>query len=59
MSGRALANLSKVDFLPTLQVPGVVGYVDINDLNDELNHWGSVVKDDPFFAKDSVHKRVV
>ena len=53
--GRAHAKLTKVDFTPALQVPGVVRYVDINDLDDERNLWGSVVKDDPFFAKGSVH----
>jgi len=55
LSGRAHAKLTKVDFTPALQVPGVVGYVDINDLDDGRNLWGSVVKDDPFFAKDFVY----
>ena len=55
LTRRAHARLTKVDFTPALQVPGVVGYVNINDLDDERNHRGSVVKDDPFFAKDSVH----
>ena len=55
LSGRAHAKLTKVDFTPALQVPGVVRYVDINDLDDERKFWGPVVKDDPFFAKGSVH----
>ncbi|PUU76222.1 molybdopterin binding aldehyde oxidase/xanthine dehydrogenase, partial [Tuber borchii] len=43
--------------LHALQIPGVVGYVDINDLENERNLWGSVVKDDPCFAKGSVHSQ--
>ncbi|RPA93250.1 molybdenum cofactor-binding domain-containing protein [Choiromyces venosus 120613-1] len=44
-----------VDFAPALQVPGVAGFVNINDLDDERNLWGSAKKDEPFFAKDFVH----
>ena len=55
LSGKAHAKLTKVDFTPTVQVSAVVGYVDMNDLEDEPNIWGSVVQDDPFFAKGSVH----
>ena len=55
LSGKAHAKLTKVDFTPTVQVSGVVGYVDMNDLEDGPNIWGSVVQDDPFFAKGSVH----
>ena len=55
MSGGVHAKLTKVDFTPVLQVPSVVRYVDSNDLDDEQNLWGSVMKDDPFFAKGSVH----
>ena len=55
LSGRAHAKLTKVDFTPALQMLGVVGYVDINDLDYERNLWGSVVKDDPPPAKGSVY----
>ncbi|RPA90391.1 molybdenum cofactor-binding domain-containing protein [Choiromyces venosus 120613-1] len=55
LSKKAHAKLVKVDFTPALQVPGVAGFVDINDLDDERNLWGSVKKDEPFFAQDFVH----
>ncbi|RPA93268.1 xanthine dehydrogenase [Choiromyces venosus 120613-1] len=55
LSKKAHAKLVKVDFTPALQVPGMVGFVDINDLDDERNLWGSVEKGEPFFAKDFVH----
>ncbi|RPA89994.1 hypothetical protein L873DRAFT_512091 [Choiromyces venosus 120613-1] len=45
----------EVNFAPALQVPCVAGFVDINDLDDGRNLWGSVKKDEPFFAKDFVH----
>lgn len=35
-------------------MPGVVDYVDVNDLPDQRNFWGSIKKDEPFFAKDFV-----
>ncbi|PWW71580.1 xanthine dehydrogenase [Tuber magnatum] len=55
LSKKAYAKLVKVDFTPALQVPGVVGYVDVNDLGDERNHWGPILKDDFFFAEDFVY----
>ncbi|RPA88708.1 hypothetical protein L873DRAFT_1832155 [Choiromyces venosus 120613-1] len=55
LSKKAHAKLVKVDFAPALQVPSVAGFIDINDLDDERNLWGSVKKDEPFFAKDFVH----
>ncbi|RPA93263.1 hypothetical protein L873DRAFT_1847312 [Choiromyces venosus 120613-1] len=55
LSKKAHAKLVKVHFAPALQVPGVADFVDINDLDDERNLWGSVKKDEPFFAKDFVH----
>jgi xanthine dehydrogenase/oxidase len=44
----------RVDFTSALEMPGVVGHVDVNDLPDERNFWGSVKKDEAFFAKDFV-----
>ncbi|RPA89984.1 hypothetical protein L873DRAFT_1795753 [Choiromyces venosus 120613-1] len=55
LSKKAHAKLVKVNFAPALQVPGVAGFVDINDLDDKRNLWGSVKKDEPFFAKDILH----
>ncbi|RPA90536.1 hypothetical protein L873DRAFT_1831700 [Choiromyces venosus 120613-1] len=55
LSKKSHAKLVKVNFAPALQVPGVAGFVDINDLDDERNLWGSVKKDEPFFAKDILH----
>ncbi|RPA90528.1 xanthine dehydrogenase [Choiromyces venosus 120613-1] len=54
-SKKAHTKRVKVNFAPALQVPCVAGFVDINDLDDGRNLWGSVKKDEPFFAKDFVH----
>ncbi|RPA92091.1 hypothetical protein L873DRAFT_1794484 [Choiromyces venosus 120613-1] len=39
LSKKAHAKLVKVDFTPALQVPDVIGFVDIDDLDDERNLW--------------------
>ncbi|RPA90402.1 putative xanthine dehydrogenase [Choiromyces venosus 120613-1] len=44
LSKKAHAKLVKVDFTPALQVPDVIGFVDIKDLGDERNLWGQLRK---------------
>ncbi|KAI5857796.1 molybdopterin binding aldehyde oxidase/xanthine dehydrogenase [Tricharina praecox] len=54
MSSKAHAKLIEVDFSPALESPGVVGFVDHHDLSEDRMLWGTVVKDERFFAKDIV-----
>ncbi|RPA92098.1 molybdenum cofactor-binding domain-containing protein [Choiromyces venosus 120613-1] len=44
LSKKAHAKLVKVNFTPALQVPDVIGFVDIKDLDDECNLWGRLRK---------------
>lgn len=44
----------RVDFTPALELPGVLGYVDYHDIPEDCSYWGSVVKDERFFAKGVV-----
>lgn len=55
LSERAHAKITSVDWSPALAPGLAVGYVDKNDIPSELNAWGSIVKDEPFFATDEVH----
>lgn len=43
-----------MDFTPALGIPGVHGYVDHHDIPEDRSFWGSVTKDERFFAKDIV-----
>ncbi|KKY26043.1 putative xanthine dehydrogenase [Diplodia seriata] len=54
MSSRAHAKLVEVDWTPALSMPGVVGYIDKDSLPKEANIWGSVKKDETFFADGEV-----
>lgn len=54
LSTRAHAKLIEVDWEPALSLPGVIGYVDKNSVPKDINVWGSVIKDEPFFAVDEV-----
>ncbi|KAE8449862.1 hypothetical protein EG329_007339 [Mollisiaceae sp. DMI_Dod_QoI] len=54
LSSRAHAKLVEVDWSPALGPGLAVGYVDKHDLAPEANLWGSVVKDEPFFADGEV-----
>jgi xanthine dehydrogenase/oxidase len=49
-SERAHAKLVTVDWSPALELPGVKGYVDKTSIPPEVNAWGPLVKDEPFFA---------
>ncbi|CAL3968529.1 unnamed protein product [Diplocarpon coronariae] len=54
LSSRAHAKLVEVDWTPALGEGLALGYVDINSIPKESNMWGSVVKDEPFFADGEV-----
>lgn len=54
LSSRAHAKLVDVDWKPALAPGLAIGYVDHHDIPIESNLWGSVVKDEPFFAIDEV-----
>ena len=54
LSQRAHAKLVEVDWTPALGPGLAVGYVDKNSIPIEANLWGSVVKDEPFFANGEV-----
>jgi xanthine dehydrogenase/oxidase len=55
LSQRAHANLVEVDWSAALGQGLAVGYVDKNDLPKHLNSWGSIRRDEPFFADGTVH----
>jgi xanthine dehydrogenase/oxidase len=56
LSSKAHAKLISVDPSAALDLPGVVDYVDHNDLpSPEANWWGAPVRDEVFFAVDEVH----
>ncbi|KAL4802007.1 molybdopterin binding aldehyde oxidase/xanthine dehydrogenase [Aspergillus unguis] len=53
LSQRAHANIVSVDWTPAFE-KGALGYVDHTAIPDGKNVWGSVVHDEPFFAKHKV-----
>ncbi|EEH16869.1 xanthine dehydrogenase, molybdopterin binding subunit [Paracoccidioides brasiliensis Pb03] len=55
LSGRAHAKIVSVDWTPALAPGLALGYVDRHSVDPEMNFWGSIVKDEPFFALDEVH----
>jgi xanthine dehydrogenase/oxidase len=54
LSSRARAKLIEVDFSAAIGPGLAVGYVDKNSLPKALNMWGSISKDEPFFADGEV-----
>ena len=54
LSSRAHARLLEVDWSPAMGPGLAVGYVDKSNLTTEQNHWGSIKKDEPFFADGEV-----
>jgi xanthine dehydrogenase/oxidase len=54
LSTKAHAKLVEVDPSPALEMPGVVGFIDHHDIPEERSFWGSVIKDERFFAKGVV-----
>jgi xanthine dehydrogenase/oxidase len=61
LSSKAHANLINVNWEPALAMPGVVGYIDKDSLPKGGNVWGSIRKDEPFFADGKVlhHGQVI
>ncbi|KAF2847600.1 hypothetical protein T440DRAFT_501003 [Plenodomus tracheiphilus IPT5] len=61
MSTKAHAKLLSVDWEPALLMPGVSGYIDKSSIPANVNIWGSIKKDEPFFADDKVlsHGQVI
>ncbi|OAK93584.1 hypothetical protein IQ06DRAFT_262167 [Phaeosphaeriaceae sp. SRC1lsM3a] len=54
MSAKAHAKIISVDWERSLEMPGVVGYIDKNSIPSDVNIWGSIKKDEQFFAEDKV-----
>lgn len=54
LSTKAHAKLLNVDAGPALDLPGVVAFVDRNDVTKEGNWWGAPVCDEVFFAEDEI-----
>ena len=56
LSKRAHAKLISVDHTPALDIPGVVDYVDKNDMpSARANRWGAPHFQETFFAEDEVY----
>lgn len=54
LSSKAHAKIISIDWTPA-NGPGLaLGYVDKNDISKEANLWGSIVKDEQFFADGEV-----
>ncbi|KAB8297957.1 hypothetical protein EYC80_001735 [Monilinia laxa] len=54
LSSRAHAKLVEVDWTPAIESGLALGYVDINSIPKDANLWGSIIKDEPFFADGEV-----
>jgi xanthine dehydrogenase/oxidase len=57
LSSKAHAKLISVDWTPAIGPGLALGYVDINDIPREANMWGSIRKDEPFFADGVVRSQ--
>jgi xanthine dehydrogenase/oxidase len=56
LSTKARAKLISVDFSPAMELPGVVDFVDHNDMpSPQANYWGAPVADELFLAVDEVY----
>ncbi|KAK3490396.1 xanthine dehydrogenase [Neurospora hispaniola] len=56
LSTKAHAKLLSVDASAALDIPGVVDYIDKNDMpNAAANHWGAPHYQEVFFAEDTVY----
>jgi xanthine dehydrogenase/oxidase len=54
LSSKAHAKIISVDWSPATGPGLALGYVDKNDVSKEANFWGSIVKDEQFFADGEV-----
>ncbi|KAG9188127.1 xanthine dehydrogenase/oxidase [Alternaria panax] len=61
MSTKAHAKILSIDWERALALPGVVGYIDRHSIPSDVNIWGSIKKDEPFFAEDKAlaHGQVI
>ncbi|KAI4613100.1 hypothetical protein J4E83_007511 [Alternaria metachromatica] len=61
MSTKAHAKIMSIDWERALGLPGVVGYIDRHSIPADVNIWGSIKKDEAFFAEDKVlyHGQVI
>ena len=50
MSTKAHAKILHIDWDRALGLPGVVGYIDRHSIPSDVNIWGSIKKDEPFFV---------
>lgn len=56
LSPRAHAKIKSIDYTAALDIPGVVDYIDRNDMpTAEANKFGAPHFDEVFFAEDEVH----
>jgi xanthine dehydrogenase/oxidase len=55
LSTKAHAKIKSVDYSAALDIPGVVDYIDHNDMpTKEANHWGAPHFEEVFLAEDEV-----
>lgn len=54
LSSKAHAKIISVDWSPAIGPGLALGYVDKNDISKKANLWGSIVKDEQFFADGQV-----
>lgn len=55
LSTKARAKITSVDFSKALDMPGVVDYIDVNDMpSPEANRFGPPHYDEPFFSEGEV-----
>ncbi|PLB51501.1 xanthine dehydrogenase, partial [Aspergillus steynii IBT 23096] len=54
LSQRAHAKVVSVDWTPAIGPGLAAGYIDKHSIPANKNRWGSVVRDEPFFAEDEV-----
>ncbi|ESZ95547.1 xanthine dehydrogenase [Sclerotinia borealis F-4128] len=54
LSSHAHAKLVEVDWTSAVESGLALGYVDVNSIPRDANLWGSIVKDEPFFADGEV-----
>jgi xanthine dehydrogenase/oxidase len=56
LSSKAHAKIKSIDYSAALDMPGVVDYIDKNDMpSPDVNRWGAPNFDEVFFAEDEVH----
>ncbi|QKX60096.1 uncharacterized protein TRUGW13939_07238 [Talaromyces rugulosus] len=54
ISQKAHALLKSVDWTPALRPGLAIGYIDKHNIDPDKNNWGSIIKNEPWFATDKV-----